>query len=326
MSPDDEREDDLDDLAALAGGLSAPATVELPSDTDEEADLGALAAVGGQRREVAQATEPQARRAATQPTVPASRPRSGWLMPLLAGAGVTIGVAGVLFGLSARREVSTVVPQEAPAEAPAETTPSTDIAAPPRSLVAAAPADPPAQPALAQAPAQAKKSADRVTPHSATASDQPVEEATQPASELEEPEEQINEVTGEQSAAKASPSQMDSLLDEALAPRAQRDPGRARREAALQQDTLPATPSREDLTKAMTVLLPAIRGCAMGQSGLATAAIVVRADGRVAGVEVAGAPFSGTASGRCMEGVIRRAQFPKFTQPIFRIRFPFAIQ
>ena len=76
----------------------------------------------------------------------------------------------------------------------------------------------------------------------------------------------------------------------------------------------------------MTVLLPAIRGCAMGQSGLATAGIVVRNDGRVASVEIAGAPFAGTASGRCMEGVMRRAQFPRFKQAIFRIKFPFAIQ
>jgi hypothetical protein len=64
----------------------------------------------------------------------------------------------------------------------------------------------------------------------------------------------------------------------------------------------------------------------MGQAGLATAGIVVRGDGRVASVELSGAPFEGTASGRCMEGVLRRARFARFRQPTFRVRFPFSIQ
>ena len=41
---------------------------------------------------------------------------------------------------------------------------------------------------------------------------------------------------------------------------------------------------------------------------------------------VAGAPFAGTASGRCMEGVIRRATFPRFKQPVYRVRYPLSIQ
>jgi hypothetical protein len=73
-------------------------------------------------------------------------------------------------------------------------------------------------------------------------------------------------------------------------------------------------------------LLPAIRGCTAGQSGLATATIVVRNDGRVAKVDVEGTPFGGSPSGRCMEGVIRRARFPVFAQATFRVRFPFSIQ
>jgi hypothetical protein len=119
---------------------------------------------------------------------------------------------------------------------------------------------------------------------------------------------------------------VDELLDEALAPEAQQNLLREKQAAALAQSQLPATPSRDDVTKAMTVLLPAIRGCAMGHSGLANAVIVVRNDGQVASVEISNAPFAGTASGRCMEGVMRRAQFPRFSQPIFRIKFPFAIQ
>ena len=73
-------------------------------------------------------------------------------------------------------------------------------------------------------------------------------------------------------------------------------------------------------------LLPAIRGCAMGQSGLATAGIVVRNTGKVASVRVTGAPFAGAPSGRCMEGVVRKARFPAFRQASFRVRYPFSIQ
>jgi len=118
----------------------------------------------------------------------------------------------------------------------------------------------------------------------------------------------------------ATSRSVDQLLDDALAGPSER------RAQAAQPAALPEAPTREEVTQAMAVLLPAIRGCAMGQVGLATAGIVVRGDGRVASVELSGAPFEGTASGRCMEGVLRRARFSRFRQPTFRVRFPFSIQ
>jgi hypothetical protein len=119
---------------------------------------------------------------------------------------------------------------------------------------------------------------------------------------------------------------MDDLLDQAF-----ENPAAARRErqavaGPLSGEQLAPTPSREQVNEAMSVLLPAIRGCAMGQSGLATASIVVGSEGKVASVSVAGAPFAGAASGRCMEGVIRKARFARFSQPTFRVKFPFAIK
>jgi hypothetical protein len=113
---------------------------------------------------------------------------------------------------------------------------------------------------------------------------------------------------------------VDALLDEALSGSG------ARPAPAAGPAELPEAPSRDEVTQAMAVLLPAIRGCAMGQTGLATAGIVIRGDGRVASVELSGAPFEGTASGRCMEGVLRRARFSRFRQPTFRVRLPFSIQ
>jgi hypothetical protein len=112
---------------------------------------------------------------------------------------------------------------------------------------------------------------------------------------------------------------LDAVLDDAFARGSQPRTAAAAPGLAL-------APSRDDVIKAMTVLVPAIRGCSQGQSGLATAAIVVRNDGRVETVSVTGQPFEGTASGRCMEGVVRRARFPRFQQASFRVQFPFSIQ
>jgi len=112
-------------------------------------------------------------------------------------------------------------------------------------------------------------------------------------------------------------TEMDALLDDALAPRAERGtaaPG------------LPQVPAREDVVKSMSILVPAIRGCAQGGSGLAPMSLVVRNDGRVESAALSGGPFMGTASGRCMEGVVRRARFPRFQQSSLRLQFPFAVQ
>jgi hypothetical protein len=120
---------------------------------------------------------------------------------------------------------------------------------------------------------------------------------------------------------------IDAVLDDAFAQPKPGQTGQKRSQAALAApDALPVAPSRDDVTKAMSVLIPAIRGCAQGQSGLATVSIVVKNDGRVESAALSGGPFEGTASGRCMEGVVRRARLPKFQQASFRLRFPFSIQ
>lgn len=114
---------------------------------------------------------------------------------------------------------------------------------------------------------------------------------------------------------------IDNMLDQALSG-AKREPT----PSAPAPTVLPQTPSRDDVINSMGVLVPAIRGCAQGQSGLAPMSIVVLSDGRVESAALNGGPFQGTASGRCMEGVVRRARFPRFKQANFRVQFPFAVQ
>jgi len=369
--PDDEI--DLGALAAVAGRSTAPARV---ADGDARVRVAGLSSIERHSAKLATTTPAPARVAAV--AAPVSRPapprvshvdtsadeplelprsRAPWVMPLIAGLGLGVGLAGVLFGMAANRPAAPAAPL---AVAPA--VPAASSAVPPALPQAPAgmpaPADTPSPTPRAAptqpAPAPASRAASDAPPRRPVGSATSVREVAAPPEParptpptppsqgtvlslrpVAEPaavpaktglDSALDAADQQNAKAPASRSSVDSLLDEALAAPAQRDPMRAQREAALAQDALPQSPSRDDVTKAMTVLLPAIRGCAMGQSGLATASIVVRADGRVAGVEVAGAPFSGTASGRCMEGVIRRAQFTHFKQPIFRIKFPFAIQ
>jgi hypothetical protein len=118
-------------------------------------------------------------------------------------------------------------------------------------------------------------------------------------------------------------TKIDDMLDQALTAE-KRAPAAVA--AAPAPATLALTPSRDEVVNAMSVIVPAIRGCAQGQSGLAPMSIVVLNDGRVETAALSSGPFQGTASGRCMEGVVRRARFPRFKQANFRVQFPFAVQ
>jgi hypothetical protein len=117
------------------------------------------------------------------------------------------------------------------------------------------------------------------------------------------------------------PIGIDGVLDLALtkapakAPAPQADPS-----------ALADAPSRQDVSRILGGLLPQIRQCAGDQVGLAPAAVLVRNDGTVATVSVGGSPFGGTPQGRCMEGVVRSAAFPRFRQTTFRITYPFSIR
>ncbi|HKP55085.1 MAG TPA: hypothetical protein VJV78_00110, partial [Polyangiales bacterium] len=150
---------------------------------------------------------------------------------------------------------------------------------------------------------------------------------TQPASAPQQPQAASPEAPRPAVRGKDDHS-VDSLIDRALEETGTPSLtlGRGSNPSAAAPAGVPLAPSREDVTRTMTVLLPAIRGCAGGESGLATLGIVVRNDGHVENVTVSGAPFEGARSGRCMEGVVRKAKFPRFQQSSFRVQFPFQIQ
>ena len=359
---DDKEQPDSDGLDALASGLPANEADE----PDEDLDLASLAAVVGARTTSAgehEAPAPGPEKlqlagvapapslspkapAAVAPAMQAAAPpppaagRSA-LVPVLMVLALGIGVGGYLLGRSARpADGGEAAGEQAPMAAAPSAAPREQTRPEPPRVAAPQPPPPSAATPATGAPPALAGARPRVA---ATEQARPIEPAkpppiaaapppaavAEPAEPVAAPPAQKPSEAPAAALAKTEPASrsMDQLLDDALTGSSELPPPGGRRAAdSPAPATLPEAPSREEVTQAMAVLLPAIRGCAMGQTGLATAGIVVRRDGRVASVELTGAPFEGTASGRCMEGVLRRARFSRFRQPTFRVRFPFAIQ
>jgi predicted Zn finger-like uncharacterized protein len=90
-------------------------------------------------------------------------------------------------------------------------------------------------------------------------------------------------------------------------------------------ESLPPTPSRDDVLTALKSVAPKVSACGGGQSGLATAKIsVAGATGRVTSVDVSG-QFAGTPVASCVSKEVGKAKFPRFATPTFSVTFPFKI-
>lgn len=353
--PPPEDDPEPSDLGALAAG-SRPSSpkglqaVAVARHDDARLDIGALTRESQQAREaepepepvVRPSARPQAFVAAKEPEVEWSPRRSAfpaWSGPLAVGFALGLGAGAVLFrtatpalpppaAISTPAPVPAPVAMIAPAAVPAPTVEA--ASAPPAAPATAVEpgASPVAEPSAARERTEHEYAAAEPSPRPSIAAGEPVP-GPDPALTVTpsaEPD-QARPAPVAPVAAPAGPARnMDLLLDEALSEPARQNELKLQRQAAETQGALPMTPSREQVEAAVALLRPAIRGCAMGQSGLATADVVVRPDGSVAAVHISGAPFAGAASGRCMEGVVRHAKFPRFRKPSFQFRYPFAIQ
>ncbi|MDH5670874.1 MAG: hypothetical protein OEZ06_01935 [Myxococcales bacterium] len=350
--------DEGDGLDALADALGdAQRDTQAGLDEDPEAAIVDLRGLAGSLAVEAQPGSPEPPRAVTeapaQPNgatdtayVASVAPRRSWAMPLAIGLGAGVAVGAVLFSASSppgpaaapTAAAQPVAPQYAAAPAspgPVVGPAATDLQgvappappAPPAPTVAAAPQPEPGAVAAARSAGPARRRPAASGAAEAVLEVQPTERnptPQQPATELTPSKPTPPPEARAQAQSKAHRN-MDQLLDGALSGPPEPTLA-AKKPASAAPSELPMMPSREEVHEAMAVLLPAIRGCAMGQSGLATASIIVRSDGRVASASVAGAPFAGSPSGRCMEGVVRRARFPRFKQPTFRVKFPLSIR
>jgi hypothetical protein len=134
------------------------------------------------------------------------------------------------------------------------------------------------------------------------------------------------EPTMEQS---SSMDDMDDLLTRALGgtPSAGGTMTEATMEVAMEdRSSLPETPSRPAVTRALGGLMARMRQCAGDQVGMATARIRVNNNGQVVSANIGGSPFGGTPQGACMERVVQTARFPRFQRTHFDVTYPFSIR
>ncbi|MDH5676149.1 MAG: zinc-ribbon domain-containing protein [Myxococcales bacterium] len=86
---------------------------------------------------------------------------------------------------------------------------------------------------------------------------------------------------------------------------------------------LPKQPSRSEVISAMNGVKGAVQACAGGASGTAMVNITVAGStGRVTSAQVSGVTG---APGSCIAKAVRKAKFPKFSQSVFKVNFPFRL-
>ena len=86
--------------------------------------------------------------------------------------------------------------------------------------------------------------------------------------------------------------------------------------------SVPVQPSRTDVKAAMDGVRAALDQCAAGAQGRITADLAISGAGKVTYALIEGA-FAGTPQGSCMARALRGAQFPQFSAPSLRVRYPF---
>jgi predicted Zn finger-like uncharacterized protein len=114
---------------------------------------------------------------------------------------------------------------------------------------------------------------------------------------------------------------LDDLLDTALGAK----PKAAAPAPKPAGESLPATPSRDDVLSAMKGVTSKVQACGAGQTGIAMTKVgVAGPTGKVSSVDVGGA-FAGTPAASCISKEVMKAKFPKFSQATFSFSYPFKI-
>ena len=123
--------------------------------------------------------------------------------------------------------------------------------------------------------------------------------------------------------AKSGPRSIDDLLDGALSGNSSSGKAAKSESASASDASLAMTPTRAQAQSAMEGVRPAVLACAKGQNGLATVSVsVAGATGRVTTAQVNG--VAGPA-GSCIAQAVRKAQFPKFKQGVFKLAYPYKL-
>jgi hypothetical protein len=117
---------------------------------------------------------------------------------------------------------------------------------------------------------------------------------------------------------KASTSELDSLLGG--------DKEEVKEPTKKAAPSLPATPSKADVTAAMTpVQTRAQASCAKYSTGTVQVQVLVDSNGRVKNATPKGA-FAGNQAGQCVAMMARSAKFPKFSDPTYSFLYPIILK
>lgn len=87
---------------------------------------------------------------------------------------------------------------------------------------------------------------------------------------------------------------------------------------------LPAQPSREQVTAALSAVVPALKKCVGDRHDTADVTLTVRPAGFVSYAVVAG-PYAGSSEGSCIARAVKAAKFPEFSDPTLRVSYPFQL-
>jgi hypothetical protein len=118
----------------------------------------------------------------------------------------------------------------------------------------------------------------------------------------------------------SGPRTIDDLLDGALGGGSK---PASKAAAAEPKSNLPDQPTKSDVVNAMKGVQGQVSSCAKGQTGVAFVNVsIAGATGRVTSAEVTG--ITGPA-GSCIAKAVRGAQFPKFQQKVFKVKYPFKL-
>ena len=118
----------------------------------------------------------------------------------------------------------------------------------------------------------------------------------------------------------SGPRSLDDLLNDAVSPGASSKPAAS----AAPKSDLAETPTRDQVKSSMGSVKDDVSACAKnGETGVATVSVSVAGEsGRVTNAQVSG--VTGPI-GSCIAQAVRKAQFPKFSNKVFKVAFPFKL-
>lgn len=91
--------------------------------------------------------------------------------------------------------------------------------------------------------------------------------------------------------------------------------------------SLPNTPSKNDVLKAMKKVTGKVKACAKGQTGKAVTSIIFSGStGKATSAKVIGGEFKGTPAAGCIAKAAKSSSVPKFKQKSFSVTYPFVVK